>query len=328
MMRPRPDAPRVTILRALGLGDLLVAVPALRALAAAHPSHRRVLVAPAALSPVVGLLDGAITDIGHADFRHGVGRMPSRVGDADVAVNLHGRGPESHRALLAGRPRRLVAFAHPDVPGGGEAEWVEDEHESVRWCRLLSEHGIPADPDDRYLDVEPAGRPYERAIVLHPGAASPARRWPVERWARLAHALAGRGRRVLVTGTAAERQLAAAVAERAGLGADSVVAGRTSLGELAAGIAAADVLISGDTGAAHLATAVRTPSVLLFGPSSPARWGPPDDGRHVVLWAGRTGDPHASEPDPGLLEIRAADVLEAADVALRRRTGLSASVSG
>jgi hypothetical protein len=88
------------------------------------------------------------------------------------------------------------------------------------------------------------------------------------------------------------------------------VAGRTDLVELGALVAVAGRVVCGDTGVAHLATALGTPSVLLFGPTSPARWGPPPDREaHVALWAGRTGDPHGTVPDPGLLMISVDDVL-------------------
>jgi hypothetical protein len=51
---------------------------------------------------------------------------------------------------------------------------------------------------------------------------------------------------------------------------------------------------------------------VLFGPTSPAEWGPPRDRSwHRTLWAGGSGDPHAGEPDPGLLAITVADVLDA-----------------
>ena len=86
------------------------------------------------------------------------------------------------------------------------------------------------------------------------------------------------------------------------------------LARLARVVAVAGRLVSGDTGIAHLATALRTPSVVLFGPTSPAEWGPPRDRPwHHVLWAGRTGDPHGTRPDPGLLEIGVGDVLAALD---------------
>ena len=89
--------------------------------------------------------------------------------------------------------------------------------------------------------------------------------------------------------------------------------GRTDLRGLAAAVAAAARVICGDTGVAHLATALGTPSVVLFGPTPPAEWGPPADRpQHVALHHGGRGDPHAGEPDPGLLEITVDEVLRAA----------------
>ena len=115
----------------------------------------------------------------------------------------------------------------------------------------------------------------------------------------------------MITGGPDERELAERVA-RAADEAPRVLAGDTDLLTLAATIAHARLLLCGDTGLAHLATAFGTPSVVLFGPTPPARWGPPvNRGRHRVLWAGRTGDPHAPMPDRGLLSITPEDVLRA-----------------
>ena len=143
------------------------------------------------------------------------------------------------------------------------------------------------------------------------------RRWPADRWAQVARALAADGHRVLVTGSQAERSLALEVAERAGLPSDAVLAGRTDLLELVALVAASRLLLSGDTGTAHVATAVGTPSVVLFGPASPHRWSPPvQRTRHRVLWSGRTGDVFADAPDPGLLALTPDAVLAEAATAL------------
>jgi ADP-heptose:LPS heptosyltransferase len=120
-----------------------------------------------------------------------------------------------------------------------------------------------------------------------------------------------RGHRVVLTGTDEERPAVDQVAAGAGLAADQVVAGRTGLGALAGLIAGAAMVLSGDTGIAHLAFAYRRPSVTLYGPTSPAIWGPPESGPHVVLWSGRVGDPHGLVPDSGLLEITEAGVLDA-----------------
>jgi ADP-heptose:LPS heptosyltransferase len=145
--------------------------------------------------------------------------------------------------------------------------------------------------------------------VVHPGAASPARRWPVERWAAVARRELDAGRDVVVTGSVAEVPLACAVAASAGLDADHVLAGRTDVLELAGVVAAAGRVVCGDTGVAHLATALGTPSVVLFGPVPPSEWGPPPNRRqHRALWAGRRGDPHSGAPDGGLLAIGVDDV--------------------
>jgi ADP-heptose:LPS heptosyltransferase len=288
------------VYRALGLGDLLTAVPALRALARAFPGHDRMLAAPRALSGIAELT-GAVDEIVDAVP---LARLPPPLHGADVAVNLHGRGPQSHEVLLSARPRRLIAFAHAALRFEGP-EWRPGEHEVVRWCRLLAESGIPADPADLRIAPPPVPAPEAArgATLIHPGAASGARRWPAERWAAVARAELAAGRPVAITGSAGERELAAAVASAAGLADDAVLAGRTSLLELAAAVAAAARVACGDTGVAHLATALCTPSVVVFGPTPPTEWGPPPGGAHVALWAGRRGDPHAAGPDPGLLAI-------------------------
>ncbi len=298
-------APRVVILRALGLGDLLTAVPALRAIAADFPGHERLLVAPRWLEPLVALLGGAVDAVLHAEGRdEPPAQLPGPARHADVAINLHGRGPQSHAALLAAAPGRIIAFASEGVRG---PRWRPGEHEVARWCRLLEESGTPADP--RALDLDaPPGLRRHGATVVHPGAAAAARRWPVERWAAVARAEGAAGRDVLVSAGPGEEADAAAVALAAGLGAESVRAGRdlASLVDLVAGAAR---VACADTGVAHLATALGVPSVVLFGPSPPAEWGPPPERRHHrVLWAGRRGDPNGATPDPGLLAIEPAAV--------------------
>ena len=305
------ERPRLVALRALGLGDLLTAVPALRALADAYPGHRRMLAMPRHLAPLA-LLTGAVHEV--VDARP-LERLDPRLRGADVAVNLHGRGPESHRVLIHARPERRIGFAQPAVPDWCEGpQWRAGEHEVARWCRMLSESGIPADPSRLDIGPPPSRVPASTrgVTVVHPGAASGARRWPVDRFAAVARAEAAAGRRVAVTGSSGEVGLARELARKAGLPSSAALAGRTPLRELAALVAGACRVICGDTGVAHLATALRTPSVVLFGPVPPAEWGPPPERSwHRALWAGERGDPHGDRPGAGLLAITAADVLAA-----------------
>jgi ADP-heptose:LPS heptosyltransferase len=307
-----PPRPAVVVLRALGLGDLLTAVPALQALADAFPRHPRLLATPAALAPLARA-SGAVDEVVPTDGLEAP--LHPRLHGAGLAVNLHGRGPESHELLLAAEPRRLVAFTHPAVPASSQGpRWRADEHEVARWCRLLEESGIAADPARLDLQLPPGPLPHgaQGATLVHPGAASPARRWPPERFAEVARAEAARGRRVVVTGDPSEVELAGEVADLAGLPPSAVHAGQEGVLVLARMVAAAARVVCGDTGVAHLATALRTPSVVLFGPVSPALWGPPPDRPwHRALWAGTSGDPHGQLPDPGLLAIAVDQVLEA-----------------
>jgi ADP-heptose:LPS heptosyltransferase len=297
------------VLRALGLGDLLTAVPALRALRDACPRADITLAAPSVLTPIAALC-GAIDGVADtAPLRP----LHSALHHADLAVDLDGRGPQSTRLLLATRPRRLIAFAHPDLPDtAGLPRWAADEHEVVRWCRLLTECGIPADPARLALRRPRVSSPAPGSVIVHPGAGSAARRWPASRWAAVARALREQGLPVVLTGSRDERALAEETAALAGVPAGSVLAGRTGLASLAALTASAALVLSGDTAMAHLAAAYSRPAVTLAGPVPPRLWAPPPRRWHAVLWAGRTGDRQSDEPDPGLLDITADSVVAAA----------------
>jgi ADP-heptose:LPS heptosyltransferase len=309
-MRPRSvvtSRPTALVLRALGLGDFLTAVPALRAIARAFPSHYRILAAPLYLAPLARL-SGAVDEVLDAAPLEPLVDAPSEV---DVAINLHGRGPQSHFAILHTRPRRLVAFANAEIPeSAGSPEWKPNEHEIERWCRLLRESGIPADPNDLELSA-PRGDPRARgAIAIHPGAASESRRWPTDRWIELCTRLKNDGQAVILTGSAEEFRRCRFIAKAAHVPIESVLAGKTDLAELTALVSSARAIVCGDTGMAHIATAVRTPSVVLFGPTSPRYWGPPSNRpHHRVIWRGILGDPHAPYVDPGLASITVDEVV-------------------
>lgn len=298
---------RVLVLRQLGLGDLLATVPALRALRSALPEDRLALACPAPVGTLLhdaGLVDEVVAASGELQPVSWSG-PPPRVG-----IDLHGNGPASRSLVQALSPSRLVCFGAQDVTG---PTWRRDEHESHRWCRLVEEaFGSACDPDDRRLPPPRSVPPVADVVVLHVGAASGARRWPPDRFAEVAAALPRRFP-VVLTGSADERPAAEQIASTAGLPHSAVLAGRTSLDELAAVVAAARLVICGDTGVAHLASAYARPSVLLFGPIPPAWWGPPPGGPHTVLWHGSAvGDPHGDVPDPALLRIRVPEVLAAA----------------
>jgi ADP-heptose:LPS heptosyltransferase len=303
----------LVVLRALGLGDALTGIPALRGLRRGFPGHRLVLAAPATVGGwlhQLGIVDQVLTT---------AGLEPVDLPTGQIAVNLHGRGPQSNRLLLAAEPARLIAFRDPE---GGQPDgpiWSAQEHEVDRWCRLVRTAGGVCDRADLRLS-RPAGvLGRDSRVVVHPGAASAARRWPVERWRELIARFRDARREVVVTGGGQERALCAQICR--GLDGVHDLSGRLSLPELAEVVAGAAMLICGDTGVAHLATAYSTPSVLLFGPTAPRLWGPVIDPQlHRVLWhgtdlsgtdPGTVPDPHAEVIDPALDRITVSEVIAA-----------------
>jgi ADP-heptose:LPS heptosyltransferase len=310
------DEPRdvVYVLRALGLGDLLTAVPALRGLRRHFPDCRIVLAAPSPyreLALFTGAVDELAPTVGLGDVR-ALDRPPA------LAVNLHGSGPQSIDHLLRLAPAALLSHRHPLHASHAGPTWRPDLHEVDRWCTLLHWAGIDSDPDDLFIG-RPDGHPDRQGVVVvHPGAAASARRWPAKRFAEIAAALHDDGHEVVVTGSTSERGLALEVARAAGLAETAVLAGTLDLLALVALISDCGLLICGDTGVGHVATATMTPSVLLFGPTSPTSWGPRDAGRHLALWAGDIGDPHGDRPHDGLLKLAASDVLAASRSMLGR----------
>ncbi len=323
LREPRDCGSAVLVLRALGLGDALTAIPALRGIRRAWP-ERWILLAG---DPSTGawlrereLVDEVLPTSGLEPLAW---PAPGVIGaGGHVAVNLHGRGPTSHRVLAVTAPAELIAFRQSAVGHLTGPAWRRDEHEVLRWCRLVESAGGSCGPEDLRLR---AGGSRTDLVVLHPGAASRSRRWPPDRWSRVAAALAERRHPVQITGGPAEVALCTEITARArGMaprGADiRCAAGTLALPELTDLVARARLLVCGDTGVAHVATAFGTPSVLLFGPTSPAGWGPIIDRHlHTVLWHGSDaapGDPHGALVDPALESITVDEVLAAAREAL------------
>ncbi|WP_067821621.1 glycosyltransferase family 9 protein [Nocardia inohanensis] len=307
----------VLVLRARGLGDLLTAVPALRALRRARPGDHIALAAPHRLKPIVDLIASVdeMVPVGEATGMRWDGGPPA------LAVNLHGAGAEGIVELVRTRPQRILTYRNPAFPELAGPDWQPDMHDVDRWCHLLESDGITADRRNLGLVPPVATTSHRDAVVVHIGASAAARRWPADRFAAVIRHLLVQGREVILTGDDAERDIALEVAHRAGLAPARVAAGQQNLIELAATVAESALVVCGDTGVAHLATAFGTRTVLLFGPTPPSRNGPPPHllGRHAVLWAGQTGDPDGREVDQGLLKIGVPEVLNAVDKQLRKR---------
>lgn len=285
------------------LGDTVMAVPAVRALRAAHPGARMLLAGPWALL----LADQGLADVLVTYPRTWSGRLRGadavrRFGPA-LAVLLPNTLEAAVAAWYWGAGRR-VGFA-----AGARGLFLTDEiavpesaraHQIDEYLLVAERAGAPAVTREPTL-TPPApsadGRRHVRALLaeagvrarggrrvgVHLGAAyGPAKVWPTEQIARFCQLVADDGDTAVLLGTAVEESAAAAIGQAAP--AASLV-GRDRPDLLTAVLAEMDVLVSGDTGIAHLAAALGTPVVTLFGPTDPARSAPRGPGqvmRHPV----------------------------------------------
>ena len=340
---------KIAVFRALFLGDLLCATPALRELKRRFPAAEIALIGLPWAAELVDRLPYVdrfaefpgyprIMEVPVAPARTRAFLDGARARGYDLAIQMHGDGSVSNGFVVDLGARVSLGYCRD---GDGRLTlglpYDDEEHEVLRWLRLVdafsriedgaagagsqctilnsqstaADFPITAAEHGRAADLLPAndGRPL---IGLHAGAKDPARRWPSARFAALADALIERcGARIVLSGAASERELTAAVRRRMRHPALDL-AGATDLGAFAAAIARLDLLVTNDTGASHIAAATGTPSVILFGPSRPWQWAPLDRSRHRPVDALELAGP-AADPSTALGRLPVEPVLAACE---------------
>jgi ADP-heptose:LPS heptosyltransferase len=309
--RLRGSIERIAVFRALMLGDLLCAVPALRALRAGFPRAQITLVglpwARALVQRLPRYVDRFIEFPGwpglpevHCEAR----ALPDFIAQVqaqrfDLALQMHGSGGIVNPLVATFGARHSAGFCgreawRPEADAALYVRWPESGHEIERLLRLTDALGLPRqgrqlefplhDEDRRALRALWPGvdeaRPY---VCVHAGAQLASRRWPLERFAAVADALSESGRCVVLTGGAPEAELVNALAACMGHAAVNL-AGRTSLWTLGALIEGAERVVCNDTGISHITAALGRPSVVVSCGADVARWAPLDAERHRVLW--------------------------------------------
>ena len=281
---------RIAVLRGGGLGDLMFAMPAVDALAAAYPQAEITLLG----TPLhAALLDGRPGSVHRVEVlppAPGVHQGPEdrealesfyaamRARKFNLAVQLHGGGRNSNPFLLNLGAEHTVGTRTPDaVHLERTIPYVYYQHEVFRALEAAGLAGaapVSLEPQLQVLpDEEEKAAAYllpgRDLVTLHPGATDPRRRWPASAFASVAVRAAADGCRVLVVGDAGDRALAerivALALSEAGAGADiGSVAGELGIGTLAALLKASAVTVGNDSGPRHLAQAVGTPTVGIY----------------------------------------------------------------
>lgn len=300
---------RALFIRFGGMGDILLATPSVRAVAAAfpgieidfvvgggmgdalagHPQVRRVLT-----------FDKRGVDSRLDHFLPFLGRI--RQAGYDLVINLHPSAKSFLMAWASGARTRLTFTKCMDIqPETGRVmHAVDDFAKELRPLGIgpLTDRGLDfLIPDAARASaaqrLEEAGVKDEaRMLVINPAASRPLNRWSLERFAEVAAHWAGQpGMQVVVTGappsfkTVMDGLDEVSLAQQVAAADGRIVnlAGRLSTKEFGAVLARADTLLTCDTGPMHIGAALRTPLVVLSGAADPDRTGPLTESSTVLI---------------------------------------------
>jgi ADP-heptose:LPS heptosyltransferase len=300
----------LAVFRALQLGDMLCAVPALRALRHALPHARITLIglpwAQQFAQRFHTCIDDFIAFPGHPDLPEQPVQADAvaafhetvRARRFDLALQLHGSGQTSNPIVHEFGARTMAGYkvgAAADETGCF-LEYQESGHETMRLLRLVEFLGAPAQgshlefpltaQDEDELRASGVGAELEAGtyFCLHPGTRMRDKCWPPQRFAEVGDRLHDEfGLRAVITGSAQEADLAQAVAGQMH-NRPALAAAPISIGAMAALMSRARLLICNDTGVSHIAAGLRLPSVVVFSKSSMERWAPLEAALHRCVW--------------------------------------------
>lgn len=144
------DVERIAVLRALFLGDLLCATPALRALEQAFPRAEVTLIGlpwAATLVERLPYLDRfvafpgypGIREVAYDQERTAAFFTDMRAQRFDLAFQMHGDGRSTNGFVAQLGAARTIGFARPgDTRLDIWAAYAPEEHETLRWLRSLA----------------------------------------------------------------------------------------------------------------------------------------------------------------------------------------------
>jgi heptosyltransferase-2 len=289
------DPRAILVVRYSALGDVVLATSVLEPLRRRFPAARLEWLTDGLYAPLLeGLPELAAV---HRLSREGADRaseVAARLrGRFDLAIDLQNK-VRSATVARAAAPRRVRFRRRTPLQAAlslvGRDPPLVRSPQTALYAEALAPLGVGA-PGPLRVNLSPRARALAAdalqgveapAVAIAPGARWATKRWPAERFAAVADALAAEGCRILLCGGPADRDAFAAfrAAARAPVAADLSL---LPVDGLAAALARVQLLVACDSGPVHLATAVGTPVLALFGPTSAVRWGPPPPGRALSL---------------------------------------------
>ena len=304
----QPAPKRIIVKEVNWLGDVVMSLPALRAVRRSFPeAHLAILIK----RELAGFFDGVrwLDEVipysvapglrGIADRLSIVRTVRSR--NFDLAVLFPNSFESALWMTMAGVPRRagyikdargplltLKATPPPDAMSGHQVHyWLAMVRETIGAVGDAQDFALePSEPLIQKMRTWFEGhrrRKDSRIVAIAPAAAfGPAKEWPAMNFVKLIDRLADHNIECVLVGAPGERsrcdQIAAAAQHR-----PTVAAGETGIGDLVALLALTDGFVGNDSGAMHIAAALGRPTVGIFGSTNPERTGPLGP-KAKILW--------------------------------------------
>jgi heptosyltransferase III len=271
-----------------GLGDVILSLPAVALLREKFPAARVTIAGNTDhLVPVVGgyaertvslsvlplynlYADGALPD-SDIRFWRSFDLIISWTGSGNPGFVRKIKAICSNARIASWRPdpkeSRHVSQLFIDSLGPEIASGREAVRAPIRVRHELSDQGT------QWL-LGQGWRADEPLVAIHPGAGSEIKRWPLDRFIRLARYLTqAEKKNILIIEGPAELGLAGQI-ERELPESQQIIAKSLSLDILAALLARCELFVGNDSGIAHLAAASGVRTIVIFGPTLPKHWAP------------------------------------------------------
>ncbi len=329
----------ILVVELWNIGDIVLLLPFLGRLRAAYPNAKITLLARPHARLILegsGLVDEYLDDGASSSNWLSLNPIEGGWGDLwrlkdqlsgrrfDMAFQCRPHVREHLILSMSGARRRVgLSFGDDDTVLTDSMRLNDSTlHKAEDWLKLAEIAGVPiatASPALHVLDDEKSEairflrsngvKDEDVLIAVHPGASTPEKRWPLERFADVARILSTRDGTRVMTFT-----------DPAGYGAPlgriaNAIEVKAGLREMIALISQCSVLIGNDSGPMHLAGALGVPTVAVFG-SGIAQWFAPLGEGHEVVTAESTDATRIG----ALGEIAVERVIEAVDRVLTRQS--------
>jgi ADP-heptose:LPS heptosyltransferase len=306
MKLPPEQVKKIAIFRALQLGDMLCAIPAVRSLRMAYPDAEITLLGLPWAESFTKRFDKYFDKFIHFPGYPG---LPEQDFDAenffsflqkmqdeqfDLLLQMQGNGTVVNELMFHFKAKNTAGFYNEEsyVSSPFFMHYPNEGSEIKRHLALIEHLGIPSqgnnlefpitkkDQEDfNNLLVYPGKKKY---VCVHPGSRGRWRQWPPEYFAMLADHCAENGYVVVVTGTSNETDITREMIKCMHHPSIDLTAA-TNLGALAILVRDAHLLISNCTGVSHLAAATKTQSIIISMDGEPERWGPLNKKLHKII---------------------------------------------